>query len=504
VFRAHEPGRDRLVAVKVFRLDITPEQAAALVSQLEALIAAHLSHPDIAAPIAAGLEAGAAYLAQEHAVGESLDVVLRDRGPLSIDDATPLVESLTAAIDHAAARGVRHLSLHPRDIILSPNGLRITGFGIAEALSRISAKVPTRPQYASPDRPSDAYSLGAIAFEAVTGKRASSENVEELRTAHGHELSSAFSSALAALAPTFALSEPIASVGKPDAPIKPTFALSGPIATVDKPDLDLRIDHPVDLLAGPAVPQRMLDPIDDVSQARSGRWSIVAAFLLFGTVAVLSLGFFLKSPAPVATRDPKTGVDETTVELPPNPSPAPAPATETPLPAPTPSRSASGAIARKPEPAKGSLLIRSTPADADVLLNGGARGKTPLVLRDLTFGSYTIRVVRDGYAAEERTLELTAQRPTAATTFTLRNIPAFEAGSAMAGKPGGITVQSRPAGARVFVNDRLAGSTPVAISDLPAGPATVRIEMDGYQPWATTVTVGGGQQSRVAASLERK
>ena len=151
MFRAHESGRDRLVAIKVFRLDITPEQAAALVAQLEALIAANINHPNIAAPIAAGLEDGAAYLAQEYAVGDSLDVVLRDRGPLSMDDATPLVESLAAAIDHAASRGVHHLSLHPRDIILSADGARITGFGIAEALSRISAKVPTRPQYASPD-----------------------------------------------------------------------------------------------------------------------------------------------------------------------------------------------------------------------------------------------------------------------------------------------------------------------------------------------------------------
>ena len=65
-------------------------------------------------------------------------------------------------------------------------------------------------------------------------------------------------------------------------------------------------------------------------------------------------------------------------------------------------------------------------------------------------------------------------------------------------------MQSRPAGARVFVNDRLAGSTPLAIPGLPAGPATVRIEMDGYQPWTTTVRVGAGEQTRVAASLERK
>jgi hypothetical protein len=64
-------------------------------------------------------------------------------------------------------------------------------------------------------------------------------------------------------------------------------------------------------------------------------------------------------------------------------------------------------------------------------------------------------------------------------------------------------VLSRPAGARVFVNDRLAGSTPVAIPGLPAGPATVRIELDGYQPWTTRVTVEAGGQTRVAASLER-
>jgi hypothetical protein len=123
-----------------------------------------------------------------------------------------------------------------------------------------------------------------------------------------------------------------------------------------------------------------------------------------------------------------------------------------------------------------------------------------------------------------RTLELTAQRPTASTTFNLRQTPASAPsgatagkpalggatagkpapGGAMAGKPGAMTIQSRPTGARVFVNDRLVGSTPATIPDLPAGPATVRIEMDGYQTWATRVRVGAGEQTRVAASLERR
>jgi hypothetical protein len=141
------------------------------------------------------------------------------------------------------------------------------------------------------------------------------------------------------------------------------------------------------------------------------------------------------------------------------------------------------------------MLIRSTPADADVLVNGTLRGKTPLALRDLALGSYTIRVARDGYAAEERTLQLTTRRPTSSTTINLR--------SEKTG-PGGLNVQSRPPGARVFVNDQPAGSTPIVIPDLSAGSATVRIELEGYKPWTTTVRVAAGEQTRVAASLERQ
>jgi hypothetical protein len=160
------------------------------------------------------------------------------------------------------------------------------------------------------------------------------------------------------------------------------------------------------------------------------------------------------------------------------------------------------------------VLIRSTPAEADVVVNGKPRGKTPLALRDLALGSYTIRVARDGYAPEERTLRITARRPTASTTINLRStarttnkiapgLPAKAVGGASA-TAGGLNVQSRPAGARVFVNDRLAGSTPIAIPGLPAGDATVRIEKDGYVPWSTTVRVSAGEQMRVAASLERR
>jgi hypothetical protein len=149
------------------------------------------------------------------------------------------------------------------------------------------------------------------------------------------------------------------------------------------------------------------------------------------------------------------------------------------------------------------LLIRSTPAGADVLLNGSARGKTPLTVRDLPLGSYTIRIAREEYAAEERKLHLTAERPTASLIVALRAREASRPAPGTSGA-GSLTVQSRPAGARVFVNDRLIGSTPLAIPGLRAGPATVRIELEGYRTWITTVRVNAGEQAKVAASLDRR
>jgi serine/threonine protein kinase len=541
VFRAYEPGRDRLVAIKVFRLDLTPEQASALVTELDALVAANINHPNIAAPIAAGLEHGAAYLAHEYAVGDSLDVVLRERGPMSMRDVVALVESLAAAIDYAADRGVHHGLLHMRDIVLAADSARITGFGIATALAKIGAKLPTRPAYAPLDATSDIYSLGAIAFEAATGKRASAENLKAFEDEHGLDLRGIErASDLAAGLKASTTTEVITT---DEAVVVPTFRSAVPEALDDPLDREIDLGAPpvleLDEPVSPPAPfppswsaqlPRALQIADVEPEPSSRRWPIVAMFLVFSVLAALSVGFFLRSPRPTPMAEKEPGVDSTIIDLPAPSAPdapnAPSSSTSAPpshiatadktadkpnAPAPMPSRPASGAVRRAQT---GSMLIRSTPADADVLVHGKPRGKTPLALRDLALGSYTIRVARDGYAVEERTLQLTAQRPTTSTTFILRSaarttnkigpgLPAKAAGGAGA-TAGGLNVQSRPAGARVFVNNRLAGSTPVAIPGLPAGPATVRIEMDGYRPWTTTVGISAGEQTRVAASLERK
>src|SRR5437773_4324619 len=71
VFRAYDAEGERLVAVKLFRLDLPPDRVHRLVAELERLVAADLKHPALAAPIAAGIVDLSAYLACEYVAADS-------------------------------------------------------------------------------------------------------------------------------------------------------------------------------------------------------------------------------------------------------------------------------------------------------------------------------------------------------------------------------------------------------------------------------------------------
>src|SRR6476469_3619201 len=181
VFRTYEPTRDRLVAVKVFRLDVTPEQAQALADELAHAAEAELIHPSIVEPIAAGVEGTVTYRAEEYVAAESLDAAMRHYAPASFDTMLRIVGQLAEAIDSARAAGVGHGALHPRDIFITPDEARASGFGVVDALERVGLRAPVRRPYSAPERiagaawstPADVFSLAAITYELLTGRRPS-------------------------------------------------------------------------------------------------------------------------------------------------------------------------------------------------------------------------------------------------------------------------------------------------------------------------------------------
>lgn len=179
VFRAYQPDPGRLVAVKLFRVDVPPESVHRFVASLNRLIAADLTHMGIAAPLEAGLSDASAYLAMDFVAAESFDVVTRDYGPAPVAEALRIAAQLGGALDFAAAVNVYHGALHPRDVLVSPDDTRVTGLGIAQALEDIGVTPPVRRPYTAPerlagrvwDRRADVFSLAALTYEMLCGRR---------------------------------------------------------------------------------------------------------------------------------------------------------------------------------------------------------------------------------------------------------------------------------------------------------------------------------------------
>lgn len=179
VFRAYQPEEDRLVAVKHFRIDVPPERAHQLVVQLERLIAADLTHAGIAAPIATGIVEVSPYLAMDFVAADSLDIVIRDQELTAPSDVVRVATQLASALDLAGAINITHGALHPRDVLISADDVRITGIGIARALEEAGSSAPVRRPYTAPERSSgaawdrraDVFSLAALIYELLTRRR---------------------------------------------------------------------------------------------------------------------------------------------------------------------------------------------------------------------------------------------------------------------------------------------------------------------------------------------
>jgi len=289
----------------------------------------------------------------------------------------------------------------------------------------------------------------------------------------------------------------------------------------------------------PARPARPVEPVEPVerepqwapfmteslpSEADAPRrypypWAALVAVGFAGVVVGVAgtmLGYRVASPAasvtlPVSPTEGAQPRAETEVQVsPPAPASAPGQATQpadvttqpsTTTPAPAVARSAP---ARPETPVRtaavsGRLVVRSVPSGALVTLDGRRMGETPLTLRDLSLGAHSVQVARPGYVPETRRVTLSTRTPAQTVSVPLRSGTGDRAA-----KTGSIYADTKPRAARVVIDGRAYGKTPVLVPELAPGPHTVRLEMDGYAPSSTSVTVRAGEQARVSVSLVKR
>lgn len=611
VFRAYDAERDRLVAVKLFRLDLPPHRLHQLVEEFEWLIAAEAVHPGLAAPIATGTDGITLYLVRDFVAADSLDVVVRDHGPAPAADALRVATELAEALDFAAAVGILHCGLHPRDVLISAEQARVIDLGVCAALEKVGVSVPVRRPYTAPeriagaswDRRADVFGLSALVYELLWGRRPAAsgakvaDGLTELPGADFEGLCAAFSRGLAAeparrfdtaadfvAALTAAFPEvahtpgraagPTRSVRAPQdvadaraamdqshlAPLEPRLPLDEPdsdrspepaeSATRDlrldqpqrlaRPSPDERVDarlqsaeaskyvdveEPVPAMAAGApelrpalVPDTFTDSSDAATRSRPlwSTWSVAATLILgiglgFGGGYLVGSRRHTELPPPSATAGPTSpdttnGAAERRSDLAPPPIPAQAASEPRAVPP-------DASVQTSPKPAAdepGRLLVRSSPAGASVYVDGERHGLTPTAVKNLPTGLHRVRIVMDGYVAEDRNVTITEAKPAQAVTVELERPRAATQKSRASSEPasspafaGVLVVESRPAGAQVFVDGKVMGITPLVVAKVDAGEHVVRLERDGYRRWSASVRIVAGERNRVTASLER-
>src|SRR5262249_11062865 len=146
VYKARHLALKRTVALKMIAVRGRLDPARLAHFRAEAEAAAKLHHPNIVEVYDFGEDDGEPYVAREYVEGGSL--AGGSAGALRPAEQTAaLVETLARAVHHAHLGRVVHGGLKPSKVLLGADGTpKITGFGLARALSRGEASpTPTPP-----------------------------------------------------------------------------------------------------------------------------------------------------------------------------------------------------------------------------------------------------------------------------------------------------------------------------------------------------------------------
>ena len=422
---------------------------------------------------------------------------------------------LAGALDAAADRQIVHGALHPRDVLVSADEVRLTGLGIAHALERAGAAVPIRRPYTAPeriagttwDRRADVFSLAALVHEWLWAKRITGlgrQAADALTPLPGADLAALqqlFMRALAdkvgdrfnaALEFAAELTHALAASSRPVSHGARRRSLTAPRLPLDGSEDSVT---PAEIVIEPGTaegnPSARLDLVQRSEQGSGGT-------------------------SDLAFRAPEVRDDPDLVIVPVAADHASAPRRIR-IRAPF-HRIRVASRARRPRPASRGIArrsdtptVRSTPRDSAVWPLGLA------LMLGVSFGfaaGYEVASwqrrpeagpeaaarlrpeaqATSGSPVREFTESAVRESPAAATPATPGTDVSLAPNAANAARPaagarttaptpaaaGRLLVRSTPAGARVVLDGRDVGETPLTLRNIPRGAHTVRIARDGY------------------------
>ena len=184
VYKARDNKLNRLVAVKILKLEFANNKDISDKFKKEATAVANFSDANIVNVLDVGHEeeGNIDYFVMEYVDGKTLKDLIVENGKLNYTVAISIGIQIAKALECAHRNNIIHRDVKPQNILVTENGLvKVTDFGIAKSSTSATITNTTTimgsAHYLSPEQAkgtfidlrSDIYSLGIVLYEMVTG-----------------------------------------------------------------------------------------------------------------------------------------------------------------------------------------------------------------------------------------------------------------------------------------------------------------------------------------------
>lgn len=202
VYKGVDVIDNKPIAIKILKKEYAENEEFLRRFRNESKAIAVLSHPNIVKIYDVGFSDKLQYIVMEYIDGITLKEYIEEEKVLTWKDTVHFVIQILRALQHAHEKGIVHRDIKPQNIMMFDDGtIKVMDFGIAkfareegktatdQAIGSVHYISPEQASGAVTDAKSDIYSVGAMMYEMLSGRKPfDSDNPVAIAVMHMHDI----------------------------------------------------------------------------------------------------------------------------------------------------------------------------------------------------------------------------------------------------------------------------------------------------------------------------